>query len=146
MRLTDFTLLLLEDDSDRLSGMLRAIREAHLDGRLRVLRDREEALKHFSQLLHAPESSHSVAFPSLFLLDLEGDAGLSVLEWLNRQPRLRRMVKVGLYPSSDGVVTNRAYQLGVNSCLARPENADGLLDMFVSIRQYWVALNHPPQL
>ena len=146
MRLTDFNLLLLEDNPARLSAMLRAVREAHLDGRLRVLRDRGDALRHLSHLLDGPESSRSLAFPSLFLLDLEGDAGLSVLEWLNRQPRLRRMVKVGLFSSSDGVVTNRAYALGVNSCLARPESPDGLLDLFVSIRRYWAALNHPPEL
>jgi hypothetical protein len=146
VRLTDFNLLLLEDNPARLSAILGAVREAHLDSRLRVLRDREDALRHLSQLLHGPESSRALAFPSLFLLDLEGDAALSVLEWLSRQPRLRRMVKVGLFSSGDGVVTNRAYALGVNSCLVRPESADGLLDLFVSIGRYWADLNHPPEL
>jgi len=111
-----------------------------------VLRDRAEALDHFSRLLADLGETPDGAFPSLLLLNLEGASGLAVLEWLRRQPWLRKMLKVGLFAASDGAVTHRAYELGVNSCLARPESPEGLLEMFLSIRQYWVSLNHPPHL
>jgi CheY-like chemotaxis protein len=146
VRLTDFHLLLLEDDPARLSGTVRAARQAHLGSRLQVLRNRADAVDHFSRLLVDLGRTPDHAFPSLLLLNLEGEAGLSVLEWLRRQPRLRKMVKVGLFAATDGVVTDRAYELGVNSCLARPDSPEGLLEMFLSIRQYWVSLNHPPHL
>lgn len=146
MRLTDFHLLLLEDDPARLSGIVRAVRQARLGGRLQVLRDRAEAVDHFSRLLTALGDTPDHAFPSLLLLNLEGEAGLGVLEWLRLQPRLRKMVKVGLFAARDGAVTDRAYELGANSCLARPDSHEGLLEMFLSIRQYWVSLNHPPSL
>jgi CheY-like chemotaxis protein len=146
VRLTDFHLLLLEDDPARLSGIVQAARRARLGDRLKVLRDRPEAVEHFLRLLRDLGGSPVATFPSLLLLNLEGEAGLGLLEWLRRQPRLRSMVKVGLFSASDGVVTDRAYELGVNSCLARPDSPEGLRDMFLAIRQYWIALNHPPPL
>jgi len=146
VRLTDFLLLLLEDDPARLSGMVRAARQARLGDRLKVLRDRAEAVDYLSRLQAAMGEAPDPVFPSLFLLNLDGEAGLPVLEWLRGQPRLRKMVKVGLFASSDGAVTDCAYESGVNSCLARPETSEGLLEMFLSIRHYWVSLNHPPHL
>ncbi len=146
MRLTDFHLLLLEDDPARLSGILRAAQQARLGVRLQALRDRAEAVEHFRRMLRDLGPSADAAFPSLLLLNLEGEAGLGLLEWLRQQPRLRKIVKVGLFSASDGAAIGRAYELGVNSCLLRPDSPERLQDMFLSIRQYWVALNHPPHL
>jgi two-component system response regulator len=146
VRLTDFHLLLLEDDPALLAGIVRAAQQARLGANLQVVRDRREAIEYLSRLDHTSEAGAGSPQPALFLLNLEGKAGLSVLEWLRHQPRLRRMVKVGLFSAGDGAVTDRAYDLGVNSCLARPDTPTQLAEMFHSIRQYWVALNHPPQL
>ena len=146
MRLTDFHLLLLEDDPTQLDPMKVAARDAGLDGSLHVVHDREEAVEYFFQLLQprSPLRAHGKHF--IFLFNLEGVSSLSVLGWLREQPRLRHMVKVGIYSAPDGAAADRGYALGVNSCLLRPASREGLVLMFESIRRYWMALNQPPQL
>ena len=135
MRLTDFHMLLIEDNPTRPGPMERAARDAGLNGRIHVVHGRDEAVEYLSRRR-----------PSLFLVNLEGSAGLDVLQWMKAQPRLRNMVKVGLLPPSDGIAVSQAYALGLNSCLARPSTSEGLATMFDSIREYWLALNHPPEL
>jgi two-component system response regulator len=146
VRLTDFHLLLLEDDPALLANMVRAARKARLGNHVQIVRDQKEAVDYLTRLEDKRVSGDGIRLPSLFLFNLEGESGLRVLKWLREQPKLRKMIKVGLFSPRDGVATDRAYELGVNSCLARPDSAEGLHDMFLSIRQYWVALNQPPQL
>ncbi|MGH9522168.1 MAG: response regulator, partial [Terriglobales bacterium] len=62
--------------------------------------------------------------PNLLLLDIKlpRRSGLEVLEWLrNRTDTLRRLPVVMLTSSRHSVDVNRAYELGANSYLAKPD-------------------------
>jgi DNA-binding response OmpR family regulator len=143
VRLTDFRLLLLEDDPDCLDLLAQAARETGLAHHLHTLRDGDEAVGYFKRLIATARPLSGIRIPSLFLVSLEGPAGLPVLEWLNREPRLRRMVKVGLHSRPETLSKVHAYDLGLNSCLVRPLTPAERVAMFKSIGEFWGALNHP---
>jgi CheY-like chemotaxis protein len=67
-----------------------------------------------------------------------------VLSWLRQQPGLKRLTTVVLTSSKEGPDINRAYDLGANSYLIKPPDAEALLNMFQRLNGYWVALNRPP--
>ncbi len=146
VRFSDGHLLVLEDVPSRVAPLIQAASLAGLGGRLYVVQSRREAVEYFQRLLHDVSSPQRPRSPSLFLLSLEGPDGLKVLEWLQKQPSLRKILKVGLFFVPNDTVTDRAYELGINSCLARPSTPEALAEMFDSIRRYWLSLNHPPHL
>jgi len=86
--------------------------------------------------------------PILILLDLKMPqmGGLELLRWLRMQHELKRIPVVVLTESPDSVSINAAYELGANSYLVKPGNREDIVRVIRSIRDYWIALNEPPQL
>lgn len=138
MAITDFYLLLLDDDPGRRASLEEAARTSGLQGRYHSVRTADDAVNYLQQ-------AHSRK-PSLLMLDLDRDSGVTLLEWLRGRPELRRILTIGLFDQQDGALVNRAYELGVRSCLVRPSAFDDQVAMFHSIRQYWETLNEPPVL
>lgn len=143
MAITDFHLLLLEDDPRRRESMLRAARQAGLE-RLRAFKDILEARSYFDQVSEGVSPDGRI--PSLLLLNLDEPSGMEILSWLRSRPRLRRVVAVGLFDRRDGQVVGPAYDLHVNSCLVRPDALDEQVTFFRSLRHYWEDLNQAPGL
>ena len=80
--------------------------------------------------------------PKVLLLDLKMPLrdGFEVLEWVRSQPGLRRMVVV-VFTSSDLVSdVRRAFDLGANSYLVKPNRLEGLEERAVpaAVTRYWV--------
>lgn len=87
--------------------------------------------------------------PSLLLLDIKlpRRSGLEVLQWLRaRSDGLRRLPVVMLTSSRHTVDINRAYDLGANSYLAKPDTPAELLEIVSSFQKYWFAHNEAPTL
>jgi hypothetical protein len=55
----------------------------------------------------------------------------NLLNWLSRPGQIRRQ--------------DRACDLGANSYLVKPPDAEGLMDMLQRIQSYWLVLNHSPE-
>src|SRR6185369_8435595 len=87
-----------------------------------------------------------LSVPGLLLLDLKMPKlnGFAVLEWLQQQPGLRRLIVAVLTSSTAPADINRAYDLGANSYLAKPSSANGYVELAEKLRGYWLELNHPP--
>ena len=146
MKLTDFIMLLVEDDPNDILLIQRAFAKACLVNPLKVVRDGEEALNY---LAGSGDFSDRGRFPlpSLILLDLKlpRKSGLEILQWLRQQPALKHIPVIVLTSSKESSDVSRAYDLGANSYLVKPVGFEGLLELVKSIGMYWLILNKTPE-
>jgi CheY-like chemotaxis protein len=84
-------------------------------------------------------------FPLPFLvflnLDLSGNSGFDVLQWLRSRPDLRNIIVVVHSASGNPQDIRRAYDLGANSFVTKPSTVEELQQLVHAVRQYWVRLN-----
>lgn len=140
-------ILLVEDDANDVFLMQRAFRKVELPNPLHVVGDGDEAVDYLGGTgRYADRSAHPL--PALVLLDLKlpRKGGLEVLEWLRKQPSLKRLPVVVLTSSKEPGDVNRAYDLGANSYLVKPLGFDSLLDLVRSLNLYWLNLNEKAEL
>lgn len=142
MKLTDFIMLLVEDDPNDILLIQRAFAKACLVNPLKVVRDGEQAVAYLSGTGDFSDRSR-YPLPSLILLDLKlpRKSGLEVLEWLRQQPVLKQTPVIVLTSSKESSDVSRAYDLGANSYLVKPVGFEGLLELVKSIGMYWMILN-----
>jgi CheY-like chemotaxis protein len=145
MRLTDFTLLLVEDDENDIALFQRAFARAALVNPIRIVRDGEEAVRYLQGA--APyEDRQLYPLPSLVLLDLKmpRKSGFEVLSWMREQPRVREIPVVLLTSSQERGDIRRAYALGARAYLVKPVASGDLMEMLKSVGMYWMILNLAP--
>jgi CheY-like chemotaxis protein len=84
--------------------------------------------------------------PQLLLLDLKMPRlnGFDVLDWLKRQPGLKRLLVVMFTSSEEVQDINRAYDLGANSYLVKPHAIDDLMRVIERLEKYWLEANRNP--
>lgn len=133
MNAIPFNVLLVEDDSNDALLLRRAFHRARLTSLLQVVSNADEAMAY---LEHKPPFNNNAdenPIPSLLLLDLNlpGTSGLELLEWLRKQPApLKDLPVIILTSSRDTDDIDRAYALGANSYMAKPNgDFDGLAEM-----------------
>ena len=146
MKLTDFIMLLVEDDPNDILLIQRAFAKACLVNPLKVVRDGEEALNYLSGSGDFADRGR-YPLPSLILLDLKlpRKSGLEILQWLRQQPNLKHIPVIVLTSSKESSDVSRAYDLGANSYLVKPVGFEGLLELVKSIGMYWMILNKTPE-
>jgi CheY-like chemotaxis protein len=141
MNLADFQLLLLENRSSGMLPLAAAAEQAGLGVRLRTVRDSGEAL----DLLTRTPAPFLPSRPPVLLIDLEAADAFPLLDELQKSPRLRSIVTIGLTPQPANGLLERAYRLGINSCLARPTTPEEAVAMVHGIVRYWKAVNVGPR-
>ncbi len=139
------SLLLIEDDPNDVALFRRAVRKAGLSVDIYNAED-GEAAERFLETRAANFPQDPAGIPWLVLLDLKmpRKSGLEVLEWLRRQPRLRRLPVIIFTSSREGSDIARAYELGANSYLVKPVSFDQLKEMVRDVNHYWLELNENP--
>jgi CheY-like chemotaxis protein len=141
------TVLLVEDDPDDVLLTQRAFRKLGSQIPVHVVGDGEQAVAYLEgQGSYADRASHPL--PDLLLLDLKlpRRSGFEVLEWLRRQPGLRRLPVVVLTGSREITDVDRALDLGANSYLTKPVGLDALVEIVRLLDLYWLTLNEKPNL
>lgn len=140
------TLLLVEDDLSDARLIMRAIQKAQLPIRVVHVKNGDEAVAYLS---HRPpyESLLANPLPCFVLMDLKlpRRSGLEVLHWMREQNTgVERVPVIMLTSSHHAVDIRRAYDMGVNSYLVKPESSDELLRMMISLKEYWFSFNRGP--
>jgi len=141
MNVSDFLILMVEDDPDQILLSKRALAKANLVNPLRVVTTGDEAIAYLSG--KAPYNDRKVnPLPSLILLDLKLPkiGGLEILEWLRSQPQLKNIPVTILTASINPKDRQRADELGISAYLCKPVAPEGLLEMMKSIGMYWMIL------
>jgi len=118
-------LLLVEDNSDDVFIMRRALRKAGVDSPLFVASDGKEDLDY---LRGAPpfEDRSRFPLPSMVFLDLKLPflSGFEVLEWIRQQPQFQNLEVVILTSSGEERDRRRPQQLGIRAYLVKPPRPD----------------------
>ncbi len=141
------TLLLVEDQSNDVLLIRRALSKAGIANPLQVVSDGDQAVAYL-----AGEGDYGdrerFPLPGVVLLDLKlpRRSGLEVLAWLRQQPGLKRLPVVVLTSSTENKDINRAYDLGANSYLVKPVDFGPLLDMLKMVGPYWLRMNRQPEI
>jgi CheY-like chemotaxis protein len=135
-------ILMVEDDPNDVALFRRALRKSSLDAEVIVLEDGESAIQWFTERT-GPSASEENDWPRLVVLDIKMPriSGLDVLEWLRRQPVLRRLPVIALTSSREKEDILRAYDLGINSYLVKPVAFDQLKEMIRMMYRYWIDWN-----
>jgi CheY-like chemotaxis protein len=141
------TILLIEDDPNDVLLVQRAFRRATVGNPIQVVGDGEAAVDYMAGHGHY-QDRQSHPLPAIMLLDLKlpRRSGFEVLEWLRRQPRLRRIPVVVLTSSALASDIRQAYELGANSYLVKPLEFEALQDMLRAVGAYWLGLNQRADL
>lgn len=140
--------LLIEDDPADVRLIQRAFRKLDLSFPMFRLTNGDDAVAYLNG--DAPyENRTAYPMPNILLLDIKlpRRSGFEVLEWVRRQrSNLRRLPVVMLTSSRHAADVNRAYDLGANSYLAKPESPSDLDDLVSGFESYWLSLNESPDL
>jgi len=139
------TVLVADDDVDDISLLKRAFIRAGIDISMKVVRDGEEVI----QYLHGDEpfaDRDEFPIPKLLLLDLKMPRtdGFEVLEWVRKQQNLRRLLVVVMTSSDEPQDVDRAYDLGANSFLRKPDDFTNLIKISQKLHDYWMETNLGP--
>jgi len=140
------TILLAEDDPNDVLLTQIALRKARLANPLQVVRDGEEAIAYLTgDGLYADRSRYPL--PMLLLLDLKMPkvTGFEVLDWLRKQPILSRLPVAVMSSSEHDPHIARAYELGADSYLIKPPDAEALLGLVQRLHAFWLIVNEGPQ-
>jgi DNA-binding response OmpR family regulator len=139
--------LLVDDDPSDFRLIQRAFGKLSDDGfEMFRLTNGDEAIAYLSGASpYGNRSAHPM--PAIVVLDLKlpRRSGFEVLQWLRRQSSgLNRMPVIVLTSSRHGTDINRAYDLGANSYLVKPDTALQLEELASQFHAYWVRLNEFP--
>ncbi|HLY11960.1 MAG TPA: response regulator [Planctomycetota bacterium] len=141
MHVSDFLILMVEDEEDQVLLTKLALEKANLVNPLRIISDGESAIAYLAGKGSFSDRTAN-PLPSLVLLDLKLPrlGGLGVLQWIRSQPSLQNLPVVILTASINPKDRELADRLKVNSYLCKPVDSEGILDMMKSIGMYWMIL------
>ena len=140
----EIAILLVEDDPRDLEMTLHALQSDHVNNRIEVARDGEEALDFV--FCRGPFSGRSPeSQPKLILLDLKLPKvdGLEVLREIRATPETRSIPVVILTSSAEQRDIVETYKLGVNSYIQKPVNSAQFRQTVKTAGYYWLVVNRP---
>ena len=131
-------ILLIEDDPGDQELTRRALQRDGILAELEVLADGKEALEHLQGQARAGAARRPTR-PDLILLDLNlpGTPGKELLSRIKQDPELRSIPVVVVSTSARDADVARCYELGCNSYLIKPLEADRYRDALQEIYAYW---------
>jgi CheY-like chemotaxis protein len=137
-------ILLVEDDLRDIELILFALERAQLWREVIILRDGSEALDY----LHRRNDfmGRVDGNPSVILLDLKLPKidGFGVLEAVRADEQLQSIPVAMLTSSNMEKDVSRAYELGVNAYVVKPNGFNELISAVCELSQFWAVLNEPP--
>jgi CheY-like chemotaxis protein len=139
------TVLVADDDENDIRLLTRAFLRAGINVPMKWVRDGEEAIQYL-QGDKPFTDRNTFPIPMLMLLDLKMPRtnGFEVLEWVRKQAGLRRLLVVVMTSSDEPEDVDRAYDLGANSFLKKPDDFDDLTKISRKLHEYWIEMNLCP--
>jgi CheY-like chemotaxis protein len=140
-------ILVADDDPNDVFLVQRAFQKINLRNPMKVVNDGQEAMAYLNGEGDFFDRGR-YPLPTLLLLDLKmpRKSGFEVLDWVRRQPGLKRLVIVVLTSSNQNSDVNLAYDLGANSYLVKPAGFDNLLNLVENVQKYWLGLSEKPEV
>lgn len=143
----DPVILLVEDDSSDARLIQRAFSKFCPGAQMMRLSNGDDAVTYLAG--DAPfENRIAHPAPDIMLLDIKlpRRSGFEVLQWLrSHASTLRRLPVVVLTSSSHTVDINRAYDLGANSYIVKPDTTSQLERLASDFCEWWLGRNEFPE-
>ena len=142
------TILLVEDDANDALLVERALGKTGFGFQMARARHGDEAIDYLSGVVPF-EDREAHPFPNVVLLDIKlpRRSGFEVLDWIrSQQTDLSRLPVVMLSSSAQTIDVSRAYDLGANAYLTKPESSRQLQEMMVDFQKFWLRWNESPDL
>lgn len=141
------TILLVEDDSNDVLLLQRALKQSGVGVDLQVVSKGSEAIKYLEGQGHFVDRS-KFPLPDMVLLDmmLPMKSGLEVLRFIRHTQFLKNLVVIILTSSQDGNDMQRAYVLGANCYLIKPADFNESKKQITQICKYWLNTLPTPAL
>lgn len=135
-------IIVIEDNRHDVEMILDAFRELDIKSGYLIFRDGAEATKNFFES-NGERYLEKNKLPRLILLDLKIPKinGMEVLKMLKSNERTKDIPIVIFTSSNEERDRMESYQLGANSYLVKPLNADQFADHIKQIINYWIHLN-----
>lgn len=140
-------IILVEDNIDDATLVIRALRKNNLANKLVHLKDGAEALEFFFGADGTGTKELQSLAPRVILLDLKMPKinGMEVLEKVKSDHRTKPIPVVVLTSSAEDPDIKKCYELGANSYIVKPVEFDNFSKAVSDLGLYWLILNHPPQ-
>jgi CheY-like chemotaxis protein len=138
-------ILVADDNRDDVELLRRAFAKAGFAEHFHAVCGGHQVLKYLSG--HAPyDDRERFPFPRLVLLDfrMQGFTGPEVLQWIRQRPEFKRLPVIVFTGSDYSEDVNKAYDLGANSYLVKPQSIDELLEAVMQIGEFWLRLSKLP--
>lgn len=135
-------IVIVEDNVHDVEMMMDALNDAGTNISTSVFRDGAEAVKYFFSPA-GEVMSMNASLPKLILLDLKLPKinGLEVLKLIRSNERTKHIPVVIFTSSNEEKDRVKSYQLGVNSYLVKPLDADMFSQYVKQIVCYWTNMN-----
>lgn len=137
-------ILLVEDDPDDQTLILRALKKNNILNEVVLVQDGVEALDYlFSTGAH--QGRDPEIMPQVVLLDIKLPKldGLEVLKRIRADERTKRLPVVILTSSREQQDLTTSYDSGVNSYIQKPVDFNQFSDAVRKLGLYWILLNIP---
>ena len=140
------TVLVVEDDKNDALLFQRAFAKTEVPARLQFVPGGAEAVAYLKgENAYGDREAHPL--PHLMVLDIKMPRmnGFDVLEWLRKQPGLKRLPVTILTSSDLPIDINRAYDLGANAYLVKPHDLTQMSQVLKRVGIFWLEVNYPPE-
>lgn len=139
------TILLIEDNPDDIELVEIALSTKRIANEITVVTDGAEALDFlFCQGKYTTRNTQSL--PTLILLDLQLPKidGLEVLKQIRKNEKTKLIPVIIFTSSNEERDIIESYQLGANSYVRKPVDADQFEKAVQELEMYWLLINKPP--
>jgi CheY-like chemotaxis protein len=139
---SNYPFLLVEDNPDDIMLMKRAFAKGHINNKLYIAKNGEEAIDFFKKRGKFKDAPT----PALVLLDLKMPKlnGFEVLKVIKSDHNLRSIPIVVLTSSEMEKDIEEAYRIGCNSYIVKPVNFESFIKTIIEIKEYWLTISRIP--
>ena len=139
-------IVIVEDNSNDIEMITDALNELKINQKVCILRDGVEATRYFFNSAGNLNLNIS-ALPKLILLDLKLPKinGLEVLKALKMNEGTKSLPVVIFTSSNEARDRISSYNLGANSYLVKPLDADEYFAYIRDVIKYWIGMNATAQ-
>lgn len=141
------TILLVEDSEDDAFFITRAFKAVGMVSPFSRVEDGQKAIDYLSAKGSYADRAR-FPMPSLVLMDVKLPfiSGFEVLRWIREQSGFPRLPVVMFTSSNQECDVEKAYALGTNAYLMKPNHGEHYSDVAALIKRFWLDANLPPPL
>lgn len=141
----EIEIILVEDNIDDATLVIRALKKNNLANHLIHLKDGVEALDFVFGTGTFADKGLQTMTPKVIFLDLKMPRvnGIEVLAKIKGDPRTKHIPVVILTSSAEDPDIKTCYELGANSYIVKPVEFDNFTKAVSELGLYWLIRNHP---